>query len=183
MGKKYRRNRQPDSAVAKTISAGGDGGAEFWIEIAFKAPHSRYFVQFPRRFAREFERPRTSGGSICKGSAIRRRNCGAHFQRFNPLGISRVAVIAESRLALHTQPEHAFAAVDLFSVSTALDWQHIARELVVALGATRSTLRQEPREDMRISLEKHRVGGESLRPTPPTHPEELKHMTCYEKIV
>ncbi len=37
------------------------------------------------------------------------------FHQFNPHGISGVVVIAESHLAIHTWPEHGYAAVDLFT--------------------------------------------------------------------
>ena len=37
------------------------------------------------------------------------------FHRFSPHGVSGVVVIAESHFAIHTWPEHLFAAVDLFS--------------------------------------------------------------------
>ena len=38
------------------------------------------------------------------------------FHQFSPHGISGVVVIAESHLAIHTWPEHGYAAVDLFSL-------------------------------------------------------------------
>lgn len=37
------------------------------------------------------------------------------FHHFSPFGVSGVVVIAESHLAIHTWPEHKFAAVDLFT--------------------------------------------------------------------
>ncbi|MFQ5693175.1 MAG: adenosylmethionine decarboxylase [Nitrospinota bacterium] len=37
------------------------------------------------------------------------------FHLFNPHGVSGVVVIAESHLAIHTWPEHGFAAADFFS--------------------------------------------------------------------
>jgi len=37
------------------------------------------------------------------------------FHQFSPQGISGVIVIAESHFAIHTWPEHGYAAVDLFS--------------------------------------------------------------------
>ncbi len=43
------------------------------------------------------------------------------FHFFNPHGISGVVVIAESHMAIHTWPEYAFAAVDLFSCGEGLD--------------------------------------------------------------
>lgn len=46
--------------------------------------------------------------------------CGAtvithSFHHFAPLGVSGVVIISESHLAIHTWPEHSFAAVDLFT--------------------------------------------------------------------
>jgi S-adenosylmethionine decarboxylase proenzyme len=37
------------------------------------------------------------------------------FNRFNPIGVSGVIIIAESHLTIHTWPEHGFAAVDFFT--------------------------------------------------------------------
>ena len=37
------------------------------------------------------------------------------FHEFNPFGISGVVVIAESHLTIHTWPEYAYAAVDIFT--------------------------------------------------------------------
>ena len=37
------------------------------------------------------------------------------FHEFSPVGISGVVVIAESHLAIHTWPEHRYAAVDVFT--------------------------------------------------------------------
>jgi len=43
------------------------------------------------------------------------------FHKFAPIGVSGVVVIAESHLAIHTWPEHGFAAVDLFTCGASLD--------------------------------------------------------------
>jgi len=43
------------------------------------------------------------------------------FHRFAPQGVSGVVVIAESHLAIHTWPEHGYAAVDLFTCGESLD--------------------------------------------------------------
>ncbi len=46
------------------------------------------------------------------------------FHRFQPHGISGVVVIAESHLAIHTWPEHGYAAVDFFTCGADIDyWQ------------------------------------------------------------
>ena len=43
------------------------------------------------------------------------------FHTFSPHGVSGVVVIAESHVAIHTWPEHGYAAVDIFSCGTKLD--------------------------------------------------------------
>ena len=40
------------------------------------------------------------------------------FHRFSPHGISGIIVVAESHFAIHTWPEHSYAAVDIFSCGT-----------------------------------------------------------------
>ena len=45
----------------------------------------------------------------------------ALFHKFSPIGISGVVVIAESHLAIHTWPEHRYAAVDIFTCGEVLD--------------------------------------------------------------
>ena len=46
------------------------------------------------------------------------------FHRFQPHGISGVVVVAESHLAIHTWPEHGYAAVDFFTCGADIDyWQ------------------------------------------------------------
>ena len=39
------------------------------------------------------------------------------FHTFSPHGVSGVIVIAESHVAIHTWPEHGYAAVDIFTCS------------------------------------------------------------------
>jgi S-adenosylmethionine decarboxylase len=43
------------------------------------------------------------------------------FHTFNPYGVSGVVIIAESHLAIHTWPEHGYAAVDVFTCGTSVD--------------------------------------------------------------
>src|SRR6476659_1283866 len=49
------------------------------------------------------------------------------FHNFSPHGVSGVVVIAESHVTIHTWPEHACAAVDIFSCSSKLDHAQIGR--------------------------------------------------------
>jgi S-adenosylmethionine decarboxylase len=62
------------------------------------------------------------------------------FHEFNPVGISGVVVIAESHLAIHTWPEHRYAAVDVFSCGEVLQPQLAADYLVEQLGAARASV-------------------------------------------
>ena len=43
------------------------------------------------------------------------------FHKFSPHGVSGVVVVAESHLAIHTWPEHGYAAVDLFTCGEETD--------------------------------------------------------------
>jgi S-adenosylmethionine decarboxylase len=43
------------------------------------------------------------------------------FHTFNPHGVSGVVIIAESHLAIHTWPEHGYAAIDVFTCGDSVD--------------------------------------------------------------
>lgn len=43
------------------------------------------------------------------------------FHKFSPQGVSGVVVISESHLAVHTWPEHRYAAVDVFTCGDSVD--------------------------------------------------------------
>lgn len=43
------------------------------------------------------------------------------FHTFSPFGVSGVVVIAESHVAIHTWPEHGYAAVDVFTCGETID--------------------------------------------------------------
>lgn len=64
------------------------------------------------------------------------------FHKFTPQGVSGVVVIAESHAAIHTWPEHRFAAMDIFTCGTGVDpWA--AHEIIsAALHSTRSSARE-----------------------------------------
>ena len=55
---------------------------------------------------------------------------GDSFHRFSPHGISGVVVIAESHLSIHTWPEYAYAAVDIFTCGTTVEPEKAADTLV-----------------------------------------------------
>jgi S-adenosylmethionine decarboxylase len=56
-----------------------------------------------------------AGAKLAKATII-----GSHFHQFSPFGISGVVVIAESHVAIHTWPEHGYAAVDIFTCGETL---------------------------------------------------------------
>lgn len=43
------------------------------------------------------------------------------FHAFSPFGVSGVVVIAESHVAIHSWPEHGYAAVDIFTCGESID--------------------------------------------------------------
>ncbi len=84
------------------------------------------------------EAVRDAGGTIVK----------ALFHNFSPYGVSGVVVITESHVTIHTWPEHAYAAVDIFSCSAKLDHAAIRARLKRGLAAKRlswRTFRRGPR--------------------------------------
>lgn len=60
------------------------------------------------------------------------------FHHFSPHGVSGAVIIAESHLAIHTWPEHGFAAVDFFSCGE-VDMDRGLALLRAAFGATEET--------------------------------------------
>ncbi len=64
------------------------------------------------------------------------------FHNFSPHGVSGVVVIAESHVAIHTWPEHAYAAVDIFSCGTKLDHPAIRDWLQAGLRSTHLETRE-----------------------------------------
>ena len=64
------------------------------------------------------------------------------FHRFQPHGISGVVVIAESHLAIHTWPEHDYAAVDFFTCGADIDYWRAHDFLKKAFAAGDSEVRE-----------------------------------------
>ena len=57
------------------------------------------------------------------------------FHQFAPQGVSGVVLIAESHLSLHTWPEHAYAAGDIFTCGTTVKIEVAADALIRQLGS------------------------------------------------
>ena len=64
----------------------------------------------------------------------------SRFHRFSPLGVSGVVVIAESHLTIHTWPEHAYAAVDIFTCGKLLQPKLATAFLVEAFASKKPSI-------------------------------------------
>jgi len=78
------------------------------------------------------EAVRVSGATIVESA----------FHRFQPHGISGVVIIAESHLAIHTWPEHGYAAVDFFTCGADVDYWRAHDYLREAFAADDSEVRE-----------------------------------------
>ena len=76
-----------------------------------------------------------AGAKIAKATIV-----GTHFHQFSPHGISGIVVIAESHVAIHTWPEHGYAAVDIFTCGDTLQPEVAAEFLVEKFQARNPSL-------------------------------------------
>jgi S-adenosylmethionine decarboxylase proenzyme len=65
---------------------------------------------------------------------------GESFYHFSPHGVSGVVNIAESHIAIHTWPEHRYAAVDVFTCGNTVDPEKAAKLITEKLGAQTHSL-------------------------------------------
>jgi S-adenosylmethionine decarboxylase len=72
------------------------------------------------------------------------------FHHFSPLGVSGVVIISESHLAIHTWPEHCFAAVDFFTCVNRVVPERALDLLRLALGARRMETARLERGPLRL---------------------------------
>ncbi len=56
-------------------------------------------------------------GAVEAGATV----VGEVFHRFSPQGVTGVVIIAESHFSVHTWPEYCYAAMDLFTCSSATE--------------------------------------------------------------
>ena len=61
------------------------------------------------------------------------------FHQFSPQGVTGVVVVAESHLAIHTWPEHGYAAVDFFTCNLSMDYHKAYDHLVQILNSKKHT--------------------------------------------
>ena len=65
---------------------------------------------------------------------------GESFYHFSPCGVSGVVNIAESHIAIHTWPEHRYAALDVFTCGNDVDPEKAARWITEKLEAQSHSL-------------------------------------------
>jgi S-adenosylmethionine decarboxylase proenzyme len=61
------------------------------------------------------------------------------FHQFSPQGVTGVIVVAESHLAIHTWPEHGYAAVEFFTCNLAKDYHKAYDHLAKVLNSKKHT--------------------------------------------
>lgn len=59
----------------------------------------------------------------------------SRFHQFNPYGVSGVIIIMESHFTIHTWPEYAYAAVDIFTCGDLINTEKAVHFLQKAFGA------------------------------------------------
>jgi len=84
------------------------------------------------------------------------------FHKFNPIGISGVVVIAESHLAIHTWPEHGYAAIDVFTCGDVLDSEAAISYLAAQFRCRRRSVTKVARGDVRDLLGKTVITNEGF---------------------
>ena len=72
------------------------------------------------------------------------------FHHFAPLGVSGVVIISESHLAIHTWPEHGFAAVDFFTCVNRTVPEKAIEALRLALGGRETAITCLERGPLRV---------------------------------
>jgi S-adenosylmethionine decarboxylase len=75
-----------------------------------------------------------------------------HIHRFQPHGLSGVAILAESHFAVHTWPEMSYVAVDVFTCGDHVDPAKAVRVLEEGFGA-RCTAQMEMNRGVNQSLQ------------------------------
>ena len=64
---------------------------------------------------------------------------GKSFHKFNPRGVTGIVAISESHLAIHTWPEHGYAAVDIFTCGSTFQPHKASRVIITRLDSKESS--------------------------------------------
>ena len=70
---------------------------------------------------------------------------GEVFHKFSPIGVTGIVCIAESHISIHTWPEHAYAAVDIFTCGEDFKPRKAANFIAESLQARQCTVTEVKR--------------------------------------
>lgn len=87
------------------------------------------------------------------------------FHEFNPFGISGMVVIAESHLSIHTWPEYAYAAIDIFTCGDVIKPETAAHYLIERFESKNPSIVEMKRGIISCANEKlpHKICAPELR--------------------
>ena len=68
--------------------------------------------------------------------------------RFSPYGVTGVAILAESHIAVHTWPEHGYVAADIFICGSAINPRNAASYMTEAFYAKETSFLELKRGDL-----------------------------------
>lgn len=80
-------------------------------------------------------------------AAAQTRVMAVRLHRFSPHGVSGVAILAESHLAIHTWPEHGFASIELYVCGAGATPERGHEHLVARLAPRHVVVRELSRGD------------------------------------
>ena len=82
---------------------------------------------------------------ICAAREAGATIVGETFHKFQPMGVTGIVAIAESHMGVHTWPEYAFAAVDIFTCGEGFDPHKAAQLLIDRFESAAPTLKEVKR--------------------------------------
>lgn len=75
--------------------------------------------------------------------------------QFNPHGLSGVVVIAESHIAIHTWPEHNYAAIDIFTCGDVIIAENIYAEILKIFKPAAHNIKKIERKVPSLKMSEH----------------------------
>lgn len=77
------------------------------------------------------------------------------FHEFSPFGISGMVVIAESHISIHTWPEYAYAALDIFTCGDQIDPEVVASHIIESFNCKNPSVTEVKRGILTPFSKKH----------------------------
>lgn len=96
------------------------------------------------------------------------------FHQFSPQGVSGVVVIAESHFTVHTWPEHAYAAVDIFTCGDTIDFETAIASMKASFDSKKVIVSSDRNRGL-LSNSHDESGIHGLKKGPDIHPTSWKN--------